>query len=82
MTGQHFGANSGSKYARTAKLWQFWLGHSKPAFSEKKQKGDQGKFLKNRPKSRPRLKDPKALLRKWHYPLISIHLKGKDWKRF
>ena len=25
----------------------------------------------------PRLKGPKALWRKWHYPLISIHLKGK-----
>ena len=54
----------------------------KPAFSEKKERGDQGKFFKNLPKSRPRLKGPKAHLRKWHYPLISMHLKGKDWKRF
>ena len=60
-----------------AKLWQFSLGHSKPAFSEKKQKGEKRKFFKNRPKSRPRLKGPKALLRKWHYPLISMHLKGR-----
>ena len=30
----------------------------KPAFSEKVQRGDQGKFFKNRPKGRPRLKNP------------------------
>ena len=24
----------------------------------------------------------KALWRKWHYPLISMHLKCKDWRRF
>ena len=22
------------------------------------------------------------LTTKWHYPLISMHLKGKDWRRF
>ena len=55
-TGEDFGANSGSKSAQMAKLWQFSQGHPKPAFSEKVQKGDQGKFLKNRPKSSPRLK--------------------------
>ena len=60
-----------------AKLWQFLQGHPKSAFSEKVQRGDQGKFFKNRPKRRPRLKGPKALWRKWHYPLISMHLKGK-----
>ena len=64
------------------KLWQLWQGRPKPAFSEKVQRGDQGKFLENVPKSRPPLKGPKADLRKWHYPLISMHLKGKDWKRF
>ena len=52
-----------------------------PHFSEKVERGDQGKFFKNRPKSSPRLKGPKALWRKWHYPLISMHLKCKDWKR-
>ena len=62
------------------KLWQFWQGHPKPAFSEKVQRGDQGKFLKNRPKSSPRLKGPKALWRKWHYPLTSMHVNCKDWK--
>ena len=65
-----------------AKLCQFLQGHSKPAFSEKVQTGHQGKFVKNRPKSSPGLKGPKAVLRKWHYLLISIHLKCKDWRRF
>ena len=65
-----------------AKLLQFLQGHPKPAFSKKVQRQDSRKFFKYRPKSRPRLKGPKALLRKWHYPLISMHLKGKHWKRF
>ena len=46
------------------------------------QRGNQGKFLKNRPKSSPRLKGPKALWRTWHYPVISILFKRKDWVRF
>ena len=58
-----------------AKLLQFLQGHPKPAFSEKVQKGDQGKFLKDRPKRSPGLKGPKALWRKWHYPLNKIALK-------
>ena len=70
------------KSARMAKLLQFLQGYPKPAFSEKVQRGDQGKFFKNRPKSSPRLKGPKALWRKWHYPLISMHLNCKDWKTF
>ena len=57
-----------------AKLWQFSQRHPKPAFSEKVQRGDQGKFFKNRQKRGPRLKGPKALWRKWHYPLFSVHL--------
>ena len=57
---------------------KFLQGHQKPAFSEKVQRGDQGKFFKNRPKSSPRLKGLKALWRKWHYPPISMHLKCKD----
>ena len=72
----------GSKSSRMNKLWQFWQGHPKPAFSEKVQRGDQGKFFKNRPKRYPRLKGPNALWRKWHYPLISKHLKCKDWNCF
>ena len=46
-----------SKSARMAKLWQFSQGHPKPAFSEKEQSGDHGKFFKNRPKGSPSLKD-------------------------
>ena len=70
------------KSARMAKLLLFLQGHPIPAFSEKKQSGDQGKFFKNRPKSSPCLKGRKAVWRKWHYPLISMHLKCKDWRRF
>ena len=81
-TGEAFGANSGFKSARMATLWQFSQGHPKPAFSEKVQRADQGKFSKNRPKSSLRLKGPKALCRKWHYPRTSMLLRCKDWRRF
>ena len=81
-TGKDFGAKGGSKSARRFKLWQFRQGHPKPAFSEKVQTGQQGKFFKNCLKSSPRFNGPTALWRKWHYPLISMHLKGKDWRRF
>ena len=81
-TQEDFGAKSSSKTARMAKLWQFSQGHPKPAFSKKGQRGDQGKFFKNRLKSSPRLKGPKALWRKRHYPLISMYLNCKDSKRF
>ena len=64
------------------KLWQFSQSQPIPAFSKKVQRGDQRKFFKNRPKRCPRLKGPKALWRKWYYPLNSMHLKSKDWKRF
>ena len=49
-----------------AKLWQLLEGHSKPPFSEKVQRGDQGKFFKNRLKSKPCLRGRKAVLRKWY----------------
>ena len=49
--------------------------HPKPAFSEKVQRGDQGKFFKNRPKSSLRLIGPKALWRKLNYTPIKMHLK-------
>ena len=81
-TGEDFGANSGFKSARMAKLWQFSQGHPKPAFSEKVQRAEQGKCFKNRPKSSHRLKGLKALWRKWHYPPISMLLKCKDKRRF
>ena len=54
----------------------------KPAFSEKVQRGDLGKFLKNCPESSPHWKGPTALWRKWHYPLICMLLKCKDRTRF
>ena len=53
-----------------------------PHFLKKEQRGDQGKFVKNRPKSSPRLKGAKAIWRKWHYLLISMHVKCKDCRRF
>ena len=49
-TGEDFGAQGGSKSARMGKLWQFLQGHPKPVFSVKVQRGDQGKFFKNRQK--------------------------------
>ena len=63
-TGEDCGAEGGSKRARTAKLWQFLQGYPKLAFSEKVQRGDQGKFFKNRLRSSLRLKGSKALWRK------------------
>ena len=81
-TGEDFGAQGGSKSARMAKLWQFLQGHPKPVFSVKVQRGDQGKFFKNRQKSSPCLKGPKALWRKLNYTLIKMYLKCKDWRRF
>ena len=65
-----------------ARLWQFSQGHPRPAFSKNGQRGDQGKFFKTRPKRSNRLKNPKALWRKWHYPLICKHLNCKNWRRF
>ena len=81
-TGEDFGANSGSKSARMAKLWQFRQGHPKPAFCEKVQREDEEKFLKNRPKSSLLLKGPKALFRKLYYPQTSMVLMRKDCTRF
>ena len=81
-TGQYFGAENGSKSAQMAQLRQFRQGHPKAIFSEKVQRGDQEKFLKNRLESSLRLKGPKALWRKLNYTLIKMHLKCKDWKRF
>ena len=60
-TEEHFGAKSSSKSARIGKLWEFSQGHPKPAFSKKAQRGDQGKFVKNRRNRSPRFKGPKAL---------------------
>ena len=73
-TAKDFGAKNGSKSSRMAKLLQFWQGHPKEPFSKKVQRGDQGKFFKNRPKSGPPFKNPTALWHKWHYPVNSVHL--------
>ena len=81
-TAKEFGAKSGFTRARMATLWRFRQGHPKPAFSEKVQREDQGKFFKNRSESSPRLNGLRALWRKWHYPPITMHLKCKDWRRF
>ena len=53
-----------------ARLWQFWEGHPKPAFSEKKQTGNQEKLKKY-----PSLQRAKSTLAKMSlscnlYPLI------------
>ena len=58
-----------------AQLWKFRQGHTKAAFSEKVQRGDEGKFFKKHLKSSPCLKGPTALWRKLHYTLISMQLK-------
>ena len=71
-TEEEFGAKSSSKTSRMTKLWQFLQRHPRPAFSEKVQRRDQKKVLKNRAKSSSRLKGLKALLCKLHYPLISM----------
>ena len=68
--------------ARMAKSLRFSQGHPKPAFSQKVQRGDEGKFFKNRSRIRACLKRLKALFRKWHYPSISMLLTCKDWRRF
>ena len=65
-----------------AKLWQFLQGHPKKAFSKEVERGNKGKIFKNRPKSSPRLKGPKGFWRKWHNPLVSMHLNTKDCERF
>ena len=49
-----------------------------PHFSEKEERGDQGKFFKNPPKKSPFLKGPKALWRKLNYTLFKMRLKYKD----
>ena len=69
------------KSARMAKLLQFLQGYTKPAFSEKVQRRDQGKFFKNRPKNSHRLKGLKALWRKWHCPPISMLFKLQRLER-
>ena len=54
----------------------------KDALALKAQKHSRPNRIKNRQKSSLRLKFSKALWRKQHYPLISMHLNCKDWTRF
>ena len=72
---------SGSKSARMVKLWQFRQGHPKAAFCEKVQRVDEEKFFKDRSRNSPYLKKSTALWPKWHYPVISMQLKCKDWTK-
>ena len=51
-------------------------------FLKKWKGGTKETFSKIAPKVSLRLKGPKALWRKWHYPRTSMHLKCKDWRRF
>ena len=67
--------------ARMAKSLRFSQGHPKPAFSEKVQREDEEKFFKDRPKNSPHLKQLTALWPKWYYPLFSMQLKCKDWRK-
>ena len=76
-TEEQFGAKRSSKTSRMTKLWQFLQRHPRHAFSEKVQRGHQGKFFKYRPKSSPCLKGTKALWRKLNYSLNKMHLKCK-----
>ena len=59
-------------FARSPKSRIFW----------KSAKGGPKEIFKYRPKRCPPLKGPKAYWRKWHYPLISVRLKCKNWRRF
>ena len=79
---EDFGEISSSKSARMTKLRQFSQSHPISAFSKKVQRVDQRKFFKKRLKISPHLKGPEALQHKWYYHLISMHFKGKDWRRF
>ena len=44
------------------KLWQFSQGCPKPAFSKNVQRGDQWKFLKKSPKTKPSFEKPNSTL--------------------
>ena len=49
-TREDLGAKRGSKSARMAKLWKFWQGHPKPAFSKKRPKGGAREIFQKSPK--------------------------------
>ena len=59
-------------FARSPQTRIFW----------KSGKGGQGEIFQKWPQKSPRLKGKKGFWWKWHHPLISMHLKTKDWERF
>ena len=61
------------KAALKVPKWRSYGNFEKVTQNPQVQRGDEGKFFKNRPKSKPRLKGPKALWRKWHSTLRSMH---------
>ena len=61
-TAKDFGAKSGSKSARMAKLWQFSQGHPKAPFSEKVQRGGLRKIFQKSPKKWPSPQKPNSTL--------------------
>ena len=73
-TAKDFGAQSGSKSAQMAEFCNFCKVTKNPHFLKRCKGGTKEKFFKNRPEISPRLNGLRALWRKWHYPLISIHL--------
>ena len=81
-TGKDFGAKKRLQKCPNGQVTALFARSPKTRIFWKKQRGDHGKFFKNRPKSNPRFNGPTALWRKWHYPLISVHLKCKDWRIF
>ena len=90
LSSTHLKCKDGRKFSFKQRLQKFPNGQVMGTFARsfktrifwKKGMGDQGKFFKNLPKSWPPLTGLKAHLRKWHYDLISVQLKGKDWRRF
>ena len=61
-TEEDFGTKSSSKTARMAKLWQFWQGHPKPAFSKKSSKKGPKEIFQKSPKKQPSLERSKSTL--------------------
>ena len=53
-----------------------------PHFLKKCKRRTKGNFSKIAIKKSLRLKGPKALCRKWHYPRTTMLLRCKDWRRY
>ena len=65
-----------------AKLWKFWQGHPKPAFSKKRAKGGPREIFQKSPKKQPSFERPKSTLAQMALSSNSMHLICKDWTRF